>query len=67
MTHGLVGWITRPIKGENTEDFYCVQGNFTWKFWDKEWKKGDIKVSCDQDLGIKEQGRSSSISFQIHT
>ena len=35
----------------------CISKNSKWYFWNEEWKRGNIKVSCDQDSGRKEHGR----------
>ena len=46
------------FKGVNSRKTMCVSPNSKWYFWDKEWKRGGIKVSCDQESGGQEQGRS---------
>ena len=47
------------FKGVNSrKNDACVSPKSKWYFWDEEWKRGDIKVSCDQDSGRKENGRS---------
>ena len=45
------------FKGVNSRKDSCVSPKSKWYFWDKEWKRGDIKVLCDQDSGGKEHGR----------
>ena len=45
------------FKGVNSRKDSCVSPKSKWYFWDEDWKRGDIKVSCDQDSGIKEHGR----------
>ena len=42
----------------NRKDDACISPKSKWYFWDEEWKRGDIKVSCVQDSGGKEHGRS---------
>ena len=46
------------FKGVNSRKTMCVSPNSKWYFWDKEWKRGGIKVSCEQESGGQEQGRS---------
>ena len=53
------------FKGVNSRKDSCVSPKSKWYFWDEEWKKGDIKVSCDQDSGGKEHGMCRNLSFNI--
>ena len=48
------------FKGVNGRKAACVSPNSRWYFWNGRWRRGNIKVSCDQDSGIKEDGRSES-------
>ena len=38
----------------NRKNDACVSPKSKWYFWDEEWKRGDIKVSCVQDSAGKE-------------
>ena len=53
------------FKGVNSGKDSCLSPKSKWYFWDEEWKKGDIKVLCDQDSGVKEHGRCQSHFFNI--
>ena len=53
------------FKGVNNRKDSCLSPKSKWYFWDEEWKKGDIKVLCDQDSGVKEHGRCQSHFFNI--
>ena len=46
------------FKGVNSRKAGCVSPNSRWHFWDEKWRRGNIKVSCDQDQdsGLKEHG-----------
>ena len=48
------------FKGVNSRKAACVSPNSKWYFWDAEWRRGDIKVSCEQDSEKKEHGRFES-------
>ena len=48
------------FKGVNGRKAACVSPNSRWYFWNGRWRRGNIKVSCDQDSGIKEHGRLES-------
>ena len=50
------------FKGVNSRKDSCVSPKSKWYFWDEEWKRGDIKVSCDQDSGGMEYGRLLNLS-----
>ena len=51
------------FKGVNSRKAACVYPNSKWYFWDEEWRRGDIKVSCEQYSGRKEHGRLGSSSW----
>ena len=68
------------FKGEGSKKAACVSTKSKWYFWDEEWRRGDIKVSCDQDTVMIEphgkkiitststlepQGRLRKYSFNI--
>ena len=55
------------FKSEGSRKAVCVSPKSKWYFWDEEWRKGDIKVSCDQDSGIEIEahGRWRKYSFNI--
>ena len=48
------------FKGVNSRKDSCVSPKSKWYFWDEEWRRGDIKLSCMQDSGGKEHGRLES-------
>ena len=50
------------FKGVNSRKAACVSPKSKWYFWDEEWKRGDIKVSCVQDSGGKKHGRLLNLS-----
>ena len=50
------------FKGVNSRKDSCVSPKSKWYFWDEEWKRGDIKVSCVQDSGGKKHGRLLNLS-----
>ena len=51
------------FKGINSRKDLCLSPNSKWYFWNEEWTKGDIKVSCDQDSGGKEHGMCRNLSL----
>ena len=53
------------FKGINSRKDICLSPNSKWYFWNEEWTKGDIKVSCEQDSGGKEHGMCRNLSFNI--
>ena len=50
------------FKAVNSRKAACVSPKSKWYFWDEEWKRGDIKVSCVQDSGGKKHGRLLNLS-----
>ena len=70
--HKIGQWRTNNVindrgvfKGINSRKDLCPSPNSKWYFWNEEWTKGDIKVSCDQDSGGKEHGMCRNLSFNI--
>ena len=53
------------FKGINSRKDICLSPNSKWYFWNEEWTKGDIKVSCEQDSEGKEHGMCRNLSFNI--
>ena len=54
------------FKSEGSRKAACVSPKSKWYFWDEKWRRGDIKVSCDQDsVMIEPQGRWRKYSFNI--
>ena len=54
------------FKGVNSRKAACVSPKSKWYFWDEKWRRGDIKVSCDQDsVMIEPHGRLRKYSFNI--
>ena len=51
------------FKGEGSKKDACVSPKSKWYFWDKEWRRGDIKVLCDQGSGRKEHGRLENLYY----
>ena len=53
------------FKGEGSKKAVCVSPKSKWYFWDEEWRRGDIKVSCNKNSGIEIEahGRSVDLSF----
>ena len=51
------------FKGEGSKKDACVSTKSKWYFWDEKWRRGDIKVLCDQGSGRKEHGRLVHFSF----
>ena len=52
------------FKGINSrKNDACVSPKSKWYFWDEKWRRGDIKVLCDQGSGRKEHGRLVHFSF----
>ena len=51
------------FKGEGSKKAACVSTKSKWYFWDEKWRRGCIKVLCDQGSGRKEHGRLVHFSF----
>ena len=51
------------FKSEGSRKVACVSPKSKWYFWDEKWRRGDIKVLCDQGSGRKEHGRLVHFSF----
>ena len=52
------------FKGVQGRESLCLTPNLTWYYWDNEWQRGNIMVSCDEDSGMNEYGRLQS-SFSL--
>ena len=48
------------FKSVNSRKVACVSPNSKWYFWDEEWRRGNIMVSCEQDSGRNERGMLGS-------
>ena len=53
------------FKSEGSRKAACVSPKSKWYFWDEEWRRGDIKVSCDQDTVMIEPQQRGKLTKVI--